>query len=176
MCEGISGPELDCGAAVGTSWMFDRTFGRGVEACGLRTPGDRFVVCGVDGKPPTPLRAGVPFIAPGVELFAEVFRSWVGRAVRCCRRSLNTRAGGAAVGLCSTCSRLSNKTFTLAYATGDGARRGSQPRGQPITARLSRCFGHVLVGPPNTSRACNFALHYSTRTIHQIQQLSLTSY
>src|SRR4051794_20275513 len=51
-------------------------FGLGVVPLGLRTPGDRCVVCGVVGKPPTPLRAGVPFIAPGYELFAIV-GSWV---------------------------------------------------------------------------------------------------
>jgi hypothetical protein len=65
MSEGIKGPELDCGGAAGRSGSGDRTLGRGVVPFGLRRPGDLFVFCGVDGKPPTPLRTcGVPFIAP----------------------------------------------------------------------------------------------------------------
>jgi hypothetical protein len=63
MSEGIRGPEPDCAGAFGTSGSDDRTFGLGVVPFGLCKPGDRFVVCGVEGKPPTPLRAGVPFIA-----------------------------------------------------------------------------------------------------------------
>ena len=67
MSDGMTGPEL-CGggAALGTSCIGDRTFGReGVESLGLRTPGERCDTCGVEGNPPGPLRAGVaPFIVP----------------------------------------------------------------------------------------------------------------
>lgn len=76
MSEGIKGPEPDCAGALGTSDTVVRTFGLGVEPLGLRTPGDLFVVCGVEGKPPTPRRAGVLFIVVRpAELFRESFRS-----------------------------------------------------------------------------------------------------
>jgi hypothetical protein len=66
MSDGMTGPEGG-GAARGTSCIGDRTFGlEGVEALGLRAPGERFHgCCGVAGNPPGPLRAGVaPFIVP----------------------------------------------------------------------------------------------------------------
>jgi hypothetical protein len=50
---------------LGRSGSGDRTFALGVVPFGLRSPGDLFAFCGVDGKPPTPRRTcGVPFIAP----------------------------------------------------------------------------------------------------------------
>ena len=79
----MTGPELvGGGAALGTSWIGDRTFGReGVEVLGLRTLGlralgERLARLGVAGKPPGPLRAGVaPFIVPR------------GRGLRCLAQS-----------------------------------------------------------------------------------------
>jgi len=84
MSEGISGPELDCGGALGKSGSGDRTFGRGVVPFGLCRPGDRFVFAGVDGKPPTPLRtSGVPLIAPKSVMFLLLYRVHrLGEAVR----------------------------------------------------------------------------------------------
>lgn len=70
MSEGMRGPEVGCGGAFGRSGSGDRMFGRGEDASGLCRPGDLLalaLLCGVCGKPPTPRRAGVPFIAPGVE-------------------------------------------------------------------------------------------------------------
>lgn len=68
MSDGMRGPEFGCGGALGRSGSGDRILARGEDPSGLCRPGDLFaLLCGVDGKPPTPRRICGVFIAPEVD-------------------------------------------------------------------------------------------------------------